>query len=65
MWLGDRAGLAVLVLATTSLTVTALAGRSRALTPDTARPFVVEFATILLYCATALALAVLVIDTVT
>lgn len=65
MWLGDRAGLAVLVLATTVLTVAAFVGRSDAPVPDAERPFVAEFATILLYCATALAAAVLVIDTLT
>lgn len=62
-WLGDRAGLAVLVLATTALTVTALAGPSRTVVGRGTRPFVVEFATITLYCATALALSVLAIDT--
>jgi hypothetical protein len=65
MWLGDRAGLVALVLATTVLTVTALTGRSRTITVQGARPFIVEFATIILYCASALALSVLVIDTVT
>ena len=65
MWLGDRAGLLVLVLATTVLTVTALAGRSRTVVVQGARPFIVEFATITLYCATALALSVLAIDTFT
>lgn len=65
MWFGERAGLLVLVLATTVLTVTALAGRSRNLVTQGARPFLVEFATITLYCATTLALAVLAIDTFT
>ncbi|MFN3216008.1 MAG: hypothetical protein ACE367_05900 [Acidimicrobiales bacterium] len=65
MWLGDRAGLLVLVLATTVLTVTALAGRSRTMVVQGARPFLVEFATIILYCATALAISVLAIDTFT
>lgn len=66
MWLGDRAGLVVLVLATTVLTVTALAGRSRTLVVvQGPRPFLVEFATITLYCATALAVSVLAIDTFT
>jgi hypothetical protein len=65
LWFGDRAGLTVLVLATAALTVVALAGGSAATAPPTDRPFVVEFGTILLYCATALGLAVLVIDVLT
>jgi hypothetical protein len=65
MWLGERAGLVALVLATTALTVAALAGHSRTTARQSARPFIVEFATIILFCATALALSVLTIDAVT
>ena len=59
VWVGDRAALVVLVGATTLLTVAALS-RQRPVWPvDRQRPFVVDFATILLYCASAIALGVL------
>ncbi len=61
MWFGDRAGLVALVAATTVLTVVAVAGRGRLIHVSGDRPFIVDFATILLYCATTLALAALVI----
>jgi len=64
VWFGERAGLLVLVLATTTLTVTALSDRPRT-TVLRGRPFIVEFATIILYCATALAGSILVIETLT
>ena len=65
MWLGERAGLSVLVLSTTVLTVAALAGRTRSMAASEPRPFLVEFATIILYCVSALAGSILAIDAVT